>query len=180
MGQPFVKNFVEQRELSVYICVDISQSGEFGSVDRSKRELMAEVAALMAFSASQNKDKVGLLLFSDDVELYLPPKKGSGHCLRLIREILHHQPKGRGTSLKPACDVLKNAVRKRSLVLMLSDFLFSSDQYKTVKSVASKHDLVAMQFSDRAERKLPSVGYVRLTDSETGQQVEVNLSLIHI
>lgn len=176
MGQPFIKNFVEQRELSVYICVDISPSGEFGSVDLSKRELMAEVSALMAFSAAQNQDKVGLLLFSDDVELYLEPKKGRGHCLRIIREILHYQPKGRGTSLKPACDVLQNAVRRRSLVLMLSDFLFESDEYKTLKGVASKHDLVAMQFSDPAERKLPSVGYIRMADPETGQQVEINTS----
>ncbi len=174
MGQPFVKNFVEERELTVYICVDISASGEFGSIDLSKRELMAEIAALMAFSAMQNKDKVGLILFTDDVELYLPPKKGTGHALRLIREILYTQPKGRGTALKAPTDILKNAVRKRSLVVMLSDFLFHDDFELRLKSVAQKHDLVAMQVVDPAELQLPAVGYVRIEDPETGKQVEVN------
>lgn len=176
MGQPFVKNFVEQRELTVYICVDISASGNYGSIDLSKRELMAEVAALMAFSALQNKDKVGLILFTDEIELYLQPKKGSGHVLRLIREILHHTPNGKGTALKPPSDILKNAVRKRSLVLLLSDFLFEADYAKLLKSVAAKHDLVALQIIDPAEQKLPAVGYVRIEDSETGEQVEVNTS----
>ena len=174
MGQPFVKNFVEERELTLYICVDISASGNLGSVDLSKRELMAEVAALMAFSALQNKDKVALVLFSDHVELYLPPKKGTGHVLRLIREILHYQPQGSGTALREPCDLLKNVVRKRSLVVMLSDFLFDEDYHRTLRSVAGKHDLVAFQVVDPAELELPAVGYVRLEDSETGRQVEVN------
>lgn len=174
MGQPFVKNFVEERELTLYICVDISASGNLGSVDLSKRELMAEVAALMAFSALQNKDKVALVLFSDHVELYLPPKKGTGHVLRLIREILHYQPQGSGTALQEPCDLLKNVVRKRSLVVMLSDFLFDEDYHLTLRSVAGKHDLVAFQVVDPAELELPPVGYVRLEDSETGRQVEVN------
>jgi uncharacterized protein (DUF58 family) len=174
MGVPFVKNFVEQRELTLYLCVDISASGNYGSVHLSKRELMAEVAALMAFSALQNKDKVGLLLFTDEVELYLPPKKGSGHILRLIREILHHQPTGQKTSLKASCDLLKNAVRKRSLVLFLSDFLFDEDFAKTLKPVAAKHDLVAVQIQDPAELAIPSVGFIRMEDSETGSQVEIN------
>lgn len=174
MGQPFVKNFVEERELTLYLCVDISASGNLGSVDLSKRELMAEVAALMAFSALQNKDKVALVLFSDHVELYLPPKKGTGHVLRLIREILHYQPQGSGTALKEPCDLLKNVVRKRSLVVMLSDFLFDEDYHRTLRSVAGKHDLVAFQVVDPAELELPPVGYVRLEDSETGRQVEVN------
>lgn len=176
MGVPFIKNFVEERELTVYICVDVSASGDFGSVDLSKRELMAEVAALMAFSAMQNKDKVGLILFTDDIELYLPPKKGVGHALRLIREILHHEPVGKGTSLKAPCDLLKNAVRKRSLVMVLSDFLFQENFSKTLKSVAAKHDLVALQMIDPAELALPSVGHVRMEDPETGDQVEINTS----
>ncbi|MDF1812951.1 MAG: DUF58 domain-containing protein [Verrucomicrobiales bacterium] len=176
MGAPYIKNFVEERELSVYICVDISASGNFGSVELSKRELMAEVAALMAFSAMQNKDKVALVLFTDDVELYLPPKKGIGHALRLIREILHYEPSGTKTALKAPCDLLKNAVRKRSLVLMLSDFLFQEDYSKVLKSVARKHDLVALQVVDPAELALPAVGYVRMEDPETGNQVEINTS----
>ncbi len=174
MGVPFVKKFVELRELTLYLCVDISSSGDYGSIELSKRELMAEVAALMAFSALQNKDKVGLLLFTDEVELYLSPKKGSGHILRLIREILHHKPIGKKTSLKAPCDLLKNVVRKRSLVLFLSDFLFGDDFIRPLKPVAAKHDLVALQIQDPAELALPSVGYVRIEDSETGEQVEIN------
>ena len=176
MGVPFVKNFVEEREMTVYVCVDVSASGNYGSVDLSKRELMAEVAALMTFSALQNKDKVALVLFTDDVELYLPPQKGVGHALRLIRDILHYQPKGARTGLKAPADLLKNAVRKRSLVLLLSDFLFQEDFKKTLNSVARKHDVVAMQIIDPAELNLPPAGYVRMEDSETGNQVEVNTS----
>ncbi len=174
MGIPFVKNFVEERELTVYLCVDISASGNYGSVDLSKRELMAEVAALLAFSAMQNKDKVGLVLFTGEVELYLPPRKGVGPALRIIREILHFPPQGHLTALKAPTDLLKNAVRKRALVFLLSDFLFEEDYGKTLRSVASKHDLVAVQIYDPAELSLPPVGHVRMEDPETGRQVEIN------
>lgn len=174
MGTPFVKKFTEEREMTVFVCVDISASGNYGSHGPSKREMMAEVAALLTFSALQNKDKVGLILFTDDVELYLPPKKGTGHALRLIREILLFEPEGKGTSLNPPVEILKNAVRKRSLVFLLSDFLFEEDLASDLKIINRKHDLVAVQVSDPAELALPSSGYVRLEDPETGKQVEVN------
>ena len=176
MGHPFVKKFTEEREMTVFVCVDISASGNYGSHGPSKRELMAEVAALLTFSALQNKDKVGLILFTDEVELYLPPRKGTGHALRLIREILLFEPEGHKTSLAAPVDLLKNAVRKRSLVFMLSDFLFEDDLGSELRIVNRKHDLVAIQVSDPAELALPSVGHVRLEDPETGEQVEVNTS----
>lgn len=176
MGHPFVKKFTEEREMTVFVCVDISASGNYGSHGPSKRELMAEVAALLTFSALQNKDKVGLILFTDDVELYLPPRKGIGHALRLIREILLFEPAGKKTSLKAPIHLLKNAVRKRSLVFLISDFLFEEDLAADLKIVNRKHDLVAIQVSDPAELSLPPVGNVRLEDPETGLQVEVNTS----
>tara|TARA_R110002096_G_scaffold119925_7_gene259925 strand:+ start:1050 stop:1985 length:936 start_codon:yes stop_codon:yes gene_type:complete len=173
-GHPYVKKFTEEREMTVFICVDISASGNYGSHGPSKREVMAEVAALLAFSALQNKDKVGLILFTDEVELFLPPKKGTAHALRIIREILLFEPEGHRTSLSAPVDLLKNAVRKRSLVFMLSDFLFEEDLSKELRIVNRKHDLVAIQVSDPAELALPSVGHVRLEDPETGHQVEIN------
>lgn len=176
MGHPFVKKFTEEREMTVFVCVDISASGNYGSHGPSKRELMAEVAALLTFSALQNKDKVGLILFTDEVELYLPPKKGTGHALRIIREILLFEPEGRRTSLSPTIHLLENAVRKRSLVFLVSDFLFEEDLRTDLRTVNRKHDLVAIQVSDPAELALPSVGNVRLEDPETGRQVEINTS----
>lgn len=176
MGHPFVKKFTEEREMTVFVCVDISASGNYGSIGPSKREMMAEVAALLTFSALQNKDKVGLVLFTDEVELYLPPKKGTGHALRLIREILLFEPEGHRTSLAGPVHLLKNAVRKRSLVFLLSDFLFEEDLASDLRIVNRKHDLVAIQVSDPAELALPAAGYVRLEDPETGRQVEVNTS----
>ncbi|MCB1206207.1 MAG: DUF58 domain-containing protein [Verrucomicrobiae bacterium] len=176
MGRPYVKKFTEEREMTVFVCVDISASGDYGSIGPSKREMMAEVAALLTFSALQNKDKVGLILFTDEVELYLPPKKGTAHALRLIREVLHFEPEGHRTSLNAPVHLLKNAVRKRSLVFLISDFLFQEDLGNDLRIVNRKHDLVAIQVSDPAELALPSVGYVRLEDPETGQQVEINTS----
>lgn len=176
MGSPFVKKFTEEREMTVFVCVDISASGNYGSHGLSKRELMAEVAALLTFSAQQNKDKVGLILFTDEVEMYLPPKKGTAHALRLIREILLFEPEGQKTSLSAPVHLLKNAVRKRSLVFLLSDFLFEDNLGRELKTVSRKHDVVAIQVSDPAELALPAVGQVRLEDPETGKQVEVNTS----
>ena len=176
MGQPYVKKFTEEREMTVFVCVDISASGNYGSHGPSKREVMAEVAALLTFSALQNKDKVGLILFTDEVELYLPPRKGIAHALRLIREILLFQPTRPRTSLEAPVHILKNAVRRRSLVFLLSDFLFTEDINKDLKTVSRKHDVVAIQVSDPAELALPAVGNVRLEDPETGQQIEINTS----
>ncbi|MEO0415528.1 MAG: DUF58 domain-containing protein, partial [Verrucomicrobiota bacterium] len=174
LGTPFVKKFVEERELTVYICVDLSASGNYGSENLSKREVMAEVAALLAFSALQNKDKVALILFTDEVELYLPPKKETAHALRIVREILFREPQGKKSTLNTATHILKNAVRKRSLVFMLSDFQLDGAIDKDLKTISRQHDFVAVQVSDPAERKLPNAGRVCLSDPETGEQVIVN------
>jgi len=176
MGAPFIKKFTETRELTVFIAVDVSASGNYGSHGPSKRELMAEVAALLAFSALQNKDKVGLILFTDEVELYLPPKKGVGHALRIIREILYARPARRGTHLDAPVHILKNHIHRHSLVFLLSDFLFEEDLFNSLKAVSRQHDMVAIQVMDPAECELPTAGNVRLEDPETGQQVEVNTS----
>lgn len=176
MGHPFVKKFTEEREMTVFVCVDISASGNYGSVGPSKREMMAEVAGLITFSALQNKDKVGLILFTDEVELFLPPKKGTAHALRLIRESLLFEPRGHRTSLAGPIHLLKNAVRKRSLVFILSDFLFNEDLSGDLRIVNRKHDLVSIQVSDPAELSLPAAGHVRLEDPESGRQIEVNTS----
>mgnify|MGYP001627973882 CR=1 FL=1 len=176
MGTPFVKKFVEQRELTVFLAIDVSASGNYGSHGPSKRELMAEIAALLAFSALQNKDKVGLILFTDEIELFVPAKKGSSHALRLIREILYHRPLRHQTDLAPPVHILQNHMRRRSLVFMISDFLFPGDLAGELKTVSRQHDIVAIQVTDPAEQRLPAAGRVRLEDPETGEQIEVNTS----
>ena len=176
MGVPFVKKFTEEREMTVFLAIDVSASGNYGSHGPSKRELMAEVAALFAFSALQNKDKIGLILFTDEVELFVPAKKGSSHVLRLIRDILYTRPERTQTHLAPPVHVLQNHVRRRSLVFLISDFLFDEDIFSELKTVSRQHDVIAVQVSDPAEHALPSAGHVRLEDPETGEQIEVNTS----
>jgi len=175
MGLPFIKKFVEERELTVFLAVDISASKNFGGVDVSKRELAAEIAALFAFSASQNQDKVGLLLFSDVPELFLAPRKGSTHCLRIIREILHAKPTGRGTNIGMALDKLTSHLPRRSLVILLSDFI-APDFSRQLGVAAVRHDVVAVQITDPAEESLPDVGWIRLLDPESGELMDVNTS----
>jgi uncharacterized protein (DUF58 family) len=175
MGLPFIKKFVEERELTVFLAVDISASKNFGGVDVSKRELAAEIAALFAFSASQNQDKVGLLLFSDVPELFLAPRKGSTHCLRIIREILHAKPTGRGTDIGMALDKLTSHLPRRSLVILLSDFI-APDFSRQLGVAAVRHDVVAVQITDPAEESLPDVGWIRLLDPESGELMDVNTS----
>lgn len=175
MSTPYVKKYTEERELTVMLLVDVSASGTFGSVELSKRELAAEVAAILAFSAINNNDKVGLLLFSDEVELFIPPKKGRQHTLRLIREMLYFEPKGRGTNLGVALEYLNKVVARRSVVFIISDFLASD--YTTPFTVASRrHDMVAMPVIDPGEEALPDVGLVTFEDAETGELIEVNTS----
>lgn len=175
MNTPYVKKFTEERELTVMLVVDVSASGTFGSVDLSKRELAAEVASILAFSAINNNDKVGLLLFSDDVELFIPPKKGRLHTLRVIREMLYFQPKGRGTNLAGALDYLNRVTNRRAVVFLISDFL-SPDFTKALTVSSRRHDVVAMPVSDPGESALPDVGIITLEDAETGQQIDVNTS----
>jgi uncharacterized protein (DUF58 family) len=173
MNTPYVKKFTEERELTVMLLVDVSASGAFGSVELSKRELAAEVASILAFSAINNNDKVGLLLFSDDVELFIPPKKGRLHTLRLIREMLYFQPKGRGTNLAGALDYLNRVTARRAVVFMISDFI--APEFSKALTVSSRrHDLVAMPVRDPGESELPNVGIITLEDAETGEQIDIN------
>ena len=173
LGTAFVKKFTEERELTVMLIVDVSASGNFGSTTQSKRELAAEVACLLAFSAIRNNDKVGLLLFTDRVELFIPPKKGRSHTLRLIREILFFQPKGRSTDPALALDYLNKIVTRRAVVFFISDFQ-APDFSHALAVTGRRHDLIAIHVQDERERALPNVGIITLEDAETGEQVELN------
>jgi uncharacterized protein (DUF58 family) len=167
-GDVFVKQFVEERELTVLLVVDVSASGAFGTQGRSKRELAAEIAAVLAFSAIKNNDRVGLILFSDRIERFIPPKKGRAHVLRLVLELLDVAPQGRGTRIDEACDYLTRIARKRSVVFFLSDFL-APDYERALGVAGRRHDLVPVVVQDPAERALPDLGLVPLEDAETGQ-----------
>jgi uncharacterized protein (DUF58 family) len=159
--------------LTVMLVVDVSASGNFGSTTQSKRELAAEVACLLAFSAIRNNDKVGLLLFTDRVELFIPPKKGRSHTLRIIREILFFEPQGRGTEPGLALDYLNKIVTHRAVVFFISDFQ-APDFSRTLAVNGRRHDFVAIQIQDERERSLPNVGIITLEDAETGEQIEIN------
>ena len=173
LGNAFVKKFTEERELTVMLIVDVSASGNFGSTVQSKRELAAEVACLLAFSAIRNNDKVGLLLFTDRVELFIPPKKGRSHTLRLIREILFFEPIGRGTDPALALDYLNRIVTRRAVVFFISDFQ-APDFSHTLAVSGRRHDFIAVRIQDERETVLPNVGMITLEDAETGEQIEIN------
>src|SRR4030081_722115 len=173
MGSAFVKKFTEERELTVMLIVDVSASGNFGSTTQSKRELAAEVACLLAFSAIRNNDKVGLLLFTDRVELFIPPKKGRSHTLRLIREILFLEPEGRGTEPALALDYLNKIVTRRAVVFFISDFQAPDFSHPLAVS-GRRHDLIAVHIQDEREQVLPNIGIITLEDAETGEQIEIN------
>ena len=173
MGSAFVKKFTEERELTVMLVVDVSASGNFGSTTQSKRELAAEVACLLAFSAIRNNDKVGLILFTDRVELFIPPKKGRSHTLRLIREILFFEPKGRGTDPALALDYLNKIVTRRAVVFFISDFQ-APDFSRSLAVSGRRHDFVAIHIHDEREKVLPNIGIITLEDAETGDQIEIN------
>jgi uncharacterized protein (DUF58 family) len=174
-GEPYIKKFTEEREMTVMIVLDVSASGDFGSVRESKREMAAEVASILAFSAIHNNDKVGLLLFSDRVELFIPPKKGRLHILRLIREMLFFSPKGRGTDLAEALEYMNKVITRRAVVFVISDFL-TGDFTRPLTVSAKRHDMVALNVVDPAEEALPDVGVILLEDPETGEQIEVDTS----
>jgi len=175
MNHPFIKKFVEERELTVMLVVDLSGSGLFGSVAQSKRELAAEIASVLAFSAIRNNDKVGLILFSENVEKFIPPRKGSRHVLRLIRDVLFFQPARRGTSLREALEFLNRILHRRSIVFLLSDFL-DRDFERALKRTARHHDLIALHIADPREEELPAVGLLELEDAETRARVLVDTS----
>ena len=172
-GEAYVKKFTEERELSVMLLVDISGSGDFGSVDRNKRELAAEVACVLAFSAIRNNDRVGLLLFSDHVELFVPPRRGRRHALRVVREILFFEAKGRGTDVGGALEKFNRLLHRRSVVFLFSDFQAPAFG-KQLGITSRRHDLVALPLVDPREETLPDMGTVRLEDAETGQLLEVS------
>ena len=174
-GDAYVKKFTEERELTVMLVVDVSASGDFGSVHLSKRELAAEVACLFAFSAIRNNDKVGLILFSDHVELFIPPKKGRLHTLRLIREILYFEPKGRGTQPVVALRYMNQVLHRRSVVFLISDFQ-APDFSRELAVSSRRHDLIAIPIIDPREEELPDVGLLTLEDAETGEQIEIDTS----
>jgi uncharacterized protein (DUF58 family) len=175
MNQPFVRKFREERELSVVIAVDVSGSSDYGSQNLSKREVAAEAAAVLGFSALGNGDKVGLLVFAEEPLLFIPPAKGSRHLLRMIREILTMKPHARGTSISAACDFLVRTLRRRSVVFMISDF-YSDPIDKPLGKLAHKHEAIALRLSDPLEAKLPNVGKVIMRDPETGFETLVNTS----
>jgi len=185
MGRPFVKRFREERELAIVLAVDISASSAFGSLRRSKREFAAEIAGTLAVSAARSSDKVALLLFSDQVELYLPPRKGRRHILRLIREMLSFEPKRRKTNIPAALAFLNHVLHRRSIIFLLTDFLHNSGpaeaqrgtQRNTVEEVGLtnvRHDLVCLHLHDPRESTLPAAGLLTIEDSETGELLELD------
>ena len=174
-GAPFVKVFDEERELTVMLVVDVSASGEFGSRSRMKGEVAVEICAVLAFSAITNNDKVGLIIFSDRIEKFVPPRKGRRHVLRVLRELLYFRPEGRGTDVAGALEYLARVVRRRAVVFVVSDFLATGYQ-KALAVAGRRHDTIVIRMGDPRERELPPVGYIELEDAETGEQLTVNLS----
>ncbi len=174
-GHPYVKVFEEERELTVMLLVDVSRSGDFGTVASTKRELMTEIAAVLAYSVIANNDKVGLMLFSDRVEKYIPPKKGHGHMLLIIREMLSYEPEGSGTSLAEPLRYLTNVIRKRCTAFILSDFM-APPFTESLRIASGKHDVVALRITDRREKEIPDVGFMKVTDPETGKENWIDTS----
>lgn len=175
MGQPYVKKYIEERELTVVFLVDASASGMFGSVERCKNEFAAEICAVLAFSAIKNNDRVGLAVFTDEVEKVVVPKKGRKHVLRVIRELLFYRPRQRGTSIREGMEYLMRLLTRRAVVFVVSDFL--DDGYeKPLRSLARRHDVVLMRITDPRELELPAVGLIRLEDAETGRREVIDTS----
>src|SRR5438874_4115181 len=175
MGHPFVKRFIEERELTVLLAVDCSASQRFGTRLQQKREVAAELAAVLAFSAVSNNDRVGLVQFTDRVERFVPPRKGARHVLRLIRDVLFHQPRRTGTSLREGLDFLNRVRRRRAIVFLFSDFL--DEGYELAfKRTGRRHDLIAVRVADPREEDLPAVGLLRVEDAETGERLLVDTS----
>ena len=172
-GHPFVKKFEEERELTIMFLVDASASGGFGTVSRTKAELIAELCALLAFSATRNNDRVGLIVFTDRVEKVVPPRKGRTHVLRVVRELLFFRPEGRGTDISAALDYLTGVVRRHAVVFLVSDFI--AEDFEKKLSVANRrYDLIAVEVSDPKEDELPALGLVEMEDPETGERVVVD------
>lgn len=177
MGELYVKRFIEERELTMLLMVDVSGSEDFGSVGQFKREAVTELAALLAFAANRNNDRVGLLLFTDRVEKFIAPRKGRKHILRLVRELLTFEPVGRGTDLKVALDHANQMLKRRGIVFLLSDFQADPETYRKALNVAGhRHDFIAVQLRDPLEQEIAPVGLLVLEDAETGELIEVDTS----
>ncbi len=174
-NEPYVKVFEEERELTVMLIVDISGSESFGSSEVLKREFIAEIGAVLAFSATQNNDKIGAILFSDKIELYIPPKKGRKHILRIIRELIEFKPKSNLTNISEVVQHFNNLIKKRAIAFLISDFL-ESNLENALKITAKKHDLIALRVFDEREKELPNTGMTLFSDSETGQKKWINTS----
>jgi len=175
MGKIYVKQFVEERELTVILAVDLSSSLDFFSGEKSKKDIAAEISAIIAFTANNNKDKVGLLVFTDKVELYIPPKRGISHLLRIIREILTFKPESKGTSIENGLTYLNKVIKKKAIVFLISDFI-DKDFSLPLRISGRKHDLIAINISDKREVVLPDEGIFRMKDSESGEEFMVDFS----
>ena len=175
-NEPYIKVFEEERELTMMLMVDISGSESFGTKNQLKSEIVTEIAATMAFSATQNNDKIGLILFSDGIELYIPPKKGKSHVLRIIRELIEFEPKSRKTDISQALKFLSSTQKKKAIVFIISDFISDDDYEKTLKIASKKHDITGIRVFDIREQKMPNIGMVEMEDAESGEVVIVNTS----
>ncbi|WP_418508712.1 DUF58 domain-containing protein [Corallibacter sp.] len=172
-NEPHIKVFEEERELTMMLMADVSGSEFFGTETQFKNEIVTEIAATLAFSATQNNDKIGLILFSDDIELYIPPKKGRSHVLRIIRELIEFQPKSKQTNVAEALKFLSNVMKKKAIVFVLSDFM--SQEYKhTLKIASGRHDVTGIRVYDKHEEEIPNLGMVQMQDEETGEYMLVN------
>ena len=172
-SEPFIKVFEEERELTMMLMVDISGSEFFGTQEQFKNEVITEIAATLAFSATQNNDKIGLILFSNKVELYIPPKKGRSHVLRIIRELIEFNPQSKETNIAEALKFLSSVMKKRAIVFVLSDFI-ADDFQQTIKIAAKKHDVTGIRVYDKREESIPNLGMVQMVDGETGEYMLVN------
>ncbi len=175
-SSPFVKVFEEERELSVVLVVDVSASGAFGTHSQFKKDLITELCAVVAFSASQNNDKIGVIFFSDKIEKFIPAKKGKSHILRIIRELIEFKPDNKKTNLEVALKYLTNVIKKRSIVFLVSDFYTETNYRDALKIANKKHDIVALRVIDKTELELPKVGLIKLKDNETGKIIWVDSS----
>jgi uncharacterized protein (DUF58 family) len=174
-GHPYIKVFEEERELTVMLMVDLSGSLMFGSISKTKQRIAAELSAILAFSALKNNDKVGLILFTDKIEKFVPPRKGKKHVLRIIREVLSFEPEGKATNLKGALEYMNNAIKKKSIAFLISDFMDEGYE-KILRIVGRKHDLIGIVLDDRREKEIPNIGLIKLVDSETGAERWIDTS----
>ncbi|MEX0997052.1 MAG: DUF58 domain-containing protein [Flavobacteriaceae bacterium] len=175
-NEPFVKVFEEERELTLMLLVDISASEVFGSTQQFKNEIITEIAATLAFSALQNNDKIGIALFTDQIELYIPPKKGKSHVLRIIRELIEFKPKSKKTNIEQALQFLANVQKKKAIAFVLSDFITDENYESALKIAAKKHDLTGIRIYDPREEQIPNLGVIQTEDEETGETLLVNTS----